>query len=227
MNEKTDIQKLLLKVDEGLTTDVDLILIGGAAAIIGYNIPRKTADADSWNKIVSHLRLAWEDAEAQTGISCPLSHAGVADAPDFESRLLLYTEIGLKKLNVFVPEAHDLYLMKIMRLLRHDRDDIEALCAQGLIDEGILLQRFKKEMNHVVGQKSKIESNYLLTVFDNFGQEIYESHKRSLAHNGSKQKMDLTVSWRPCPSGQYWRAAHFQPTYTPKRRDHSQRSQCT
>lgn len=62
------------------------------------------------------LAVAAERARFSTGLDIPLQKSGVADAPvDFESWLERVLP-RLRWLKVFVPEKHDLVLMKAMRM---------------------------------------------------------------------------------------------------------------
>ena len=154
-----DFKKLLKAIDSHLTKKAELILIGGAAALLAYKATRLTQDIDSFNNIKA-LEKAYEEAKKETGLDIPMSQAGVAEAPyNFEDRLVSY-DLKLKNLIVKVPEIHDFILMKTVRGYEHDLEVIEQISKKNEIDKSILIERFEKEMNEAVGNKRALQLNF-------------------------------------------------------------------
>jgi hypothetical protein len=88
------------------------------------------------------LAAATVKARAVTGLDIPVAHAGVADAPlDIESRLERVLP-HLERLRVFVPERHDLVLMKAIRGYEHDLQAISEIHAHSPLDLETLVRRF-------------------------------------------------------------------------------------
>lgn len=122
-----EIRTLLKAIDANLNKKFEIILIGGAAALLAYKATRLTHDIDSFNNIGA-LKMAYEKAKQDTKLEIPLSQAGVADAPyNFEERLVKYNKLKLKKLIIKIPEIHDFILMKTIRGYEHDLDVIEEI----------------------------------------------------------------------------------------------------
>lgn len=137
------------------------MIIGGAAAAVHYKFAGGTRDIDTWTNVDQDLARAVERAHETTGLDVPFEHSGVADGPyDFESRLKR-TLPTLKKLKIFVPEKHDLALMKVLRGDEHDLEAIEGIHRLSPLDAEVLVQRYVEEMGAVVGEPSRIRGNFL------------------------------------------------------------------
>jgi len=181
MFNKEILDKLLIEADKNLTKQVDLFLIGGTALVIKYLSPRATMDVDSYTKISKELKEAWQKAEVKMGVNIPLSKASITEGPyNMEDRFASYKDLPLKKLNIFVPDPADLVLMKVLRFVGKDRDDISHLVNSCKIHQAVLLKRFSEEMDHLTGNRSTIISHYLLAIEDNYGKEVVEKHVRVL-----------------------------------------------
>ena len=166
---KTEIERLLKAIDANLESTAEIIIIGGAAALLGYKATRITADIDSFNK-VSALKEAYEKAKDETGLKIPLSQAGVADGPyNFEDRLITYKRLKLKKLTLQIPEIHDLILMKTIRGYEHDLEVIEEIYKKNKVSEKILIERYEIEMDHVIGNKRTLDLNFAAVLSRCFG----------------------------------------------------------
>ncbi len=154
-----DFKTLLKAIDSHLTKKVELILIGGAAALLAYKATRLTQDIDSFNSVKA-LEKAYEQAKKETGLDIPLSQAGVADGPyNFEDRLVEYKKMALKNLVVKVPEIHDFILMKTIRGYEHDLEVIQEICKKNQVKRELLVERFEREMDHIVGDRKRFELN--------------------------------------------------------------------
>lgn len=166
---KSEIERLLKAIDANLESKAEIVIIGGAAALLAYNATQVTADIDSFNK-VSPLKGAYEKAKDETGLEIPLSQAGVADAPyNFEDRLIAYKRLRLKKMTVLIPEVHDLILMKTIRGYEHDLEVIEEICKKNKISEKVLIERYEKEMDHVIGNRHTLDLNFAAVLSRCFG----------------------------------------------------------
>lgn len=167
-----DVQRLLKAIDANLEKQFEIILIGGAAALLAYKATRLTHDIDSFNNIGA-LKMAYEKAKQDTGLEIPLSQTGVADAPyNFEERLVEYSKLKLKKLIIKIPEIHDFILMKTIRGYEHDLDVIEEISQKNKVSKEILIERFETEMDHVIGNKKMLKLNFAATLSRCFGEEV-------------------------------------------------------
>lgn len=169
------VQTLLKAIDSYLEQETDIILIGGTAALLAYKATRLTRDIDSFDKISRELQKAYERVKKDTGMDIPFSQAGVADGPhNFEDRLELYNTISLSHLKIWIPEIHDFILMKTMRAYDHDLEVIEEISKRNKVSKAILSQRFKNEMNHVIGRRPHLNLNFAAVLARCFGEKVAE-----------------------------------------------------
>jgi hypothetical protein len=171
--QPSEIQEFLEAVDSFLKSSFDLVIIGGAAAALAYKASKTTTDIDTANRMPEELQHAFEAATKKTGLAIPVSTAGVFDPPYcYEARLQQYDQINLRFLKVYVPEQHDLALMKIVRGYEND---IQTICE---IHENLpfcfetLIERFLTEMTQVIGNSNTIRMNFLLAISELFGDEL-------------------------------------------------------
>lgn len=170
---------LLKAMDANLERKVEIIVIGGAAALLQYKSTRLTSDIDSFNNINS-LQAAYKKAKKETGLDIPLSQAGVADGPyNFEDRLKTYKGISMKKLIVKIPEIHDLILMKTVRGYEHDLEVIQEICRKNRVNRKVLVERYETEMGHVIGNKSTLDLNFAAVLSRCFGDSIAQKWSKS------------------------------------------------
>jgi hypothetical protein len=174
---KTELERFLRAVDAALDGPVDVILIGGAAAALHYGATRPTRDIDTWNAIHDVLSRAARRARSSTGLEVPLQHSEVADAPsEFEARLERVLA-DLKQLTVFVPERHDLVLMKAVRAYEHDLEVIGEIHARFPLELEILVTRWEAEMSPI-GEPSRARGNFLAVVERIFPASVDRVAKR-------------------------------------------------
>jgi hypothetical protein len=160
---RAQLERFLEAVDIALPAPVEVIVIGGTAAALHYGVRRATHDIDTWTTVQGTLAAAAEKARAATGLNVPLQKSGVADAPfEFESRLERVLP-NLSRLKVFVPEKHDLVLMKTVRCYEHDLEAIAEIHAHSPLKLDVLVQRFVEEMTPI-GDPTRIRANLLVVV---------------------------------------------------------------
>jgi len=183
--QPSEIQEFLEAADSYLKSSFDLVIIGGAAAALAYKASKTTTDIDTANQMLEELQHAFEAATKKTGLAIPVSMAGVFDPPYcYEDRLQQHDQINLKFLKVYVPEQHDLALMKIVRGYEND---IQTICE---IHENMpfcfetLIERFLTEMTQVIGNSNAIRMNFLLAISELFGEELAD------------QAEELTKNWQ-------------------------------
>ncbi len=160
---RQQLQQFLEAVDAALDHPVEVVVIGGSAAALHYGVAAATGDIDTWTNVGKALADAAKKARSATGLEIPLQRSGVADTPvDFESRLERILP-HLSRLNVFVPERHDLVLMKAVRCYEHDLAAISEIHAYAPLDLSLLVRRFQDEMTPI-GEPARIRANFLLVV---------------------------------------------------------------
>jgi hypothetical protein len=175
---RDDIVRFLEAIDAALPHEVQVIVIGGAAAAVHYRIERGTDDIDTWTNVDGDLATAIQRARDATGIDLPFERSGVADAPyDFESRLERALP-NLTRLEVFVPERHDLVLMKTIR-----GDEADLLVAAALhqsrpLELDTLVQRYVHEMGSVVIEPTRLRGNFLALIDRLFPRDVETVRRR-------------------------------------------------
>jgi hypothetical protein len=70
----------------------------------------------------------------------------------------------LKKLKTFVPEKHDLVLMKVIRGEEHDLEAIEGIHRLSPLEVDVLVKRYVEEMGAVVIEPSRLRGNFLVMI---------------------------------------------------------------
>ena len=177
---RSDIERLLAAIDQRLTKPASLIIIGGAAAVLAYHASRTTVDIDTACSI-QDLEKAYKKAKEETKLYIPLGPAGVFDPPyNYEDRLQKLPALMLRQLAIFVPELHDLILMKTMR---GDERDLEAILELGKKNEvsgKILMTRFKLEMTQAIGRPEDIRLKFLATYATLFGEKEAERIEKQI-----------------------------------------------
>lgn len=167
-----DLVSLLTHVDALLDKPFDLLVIGGAAASLAYGARKTTTDIDVATQLPQELQHIIDRARKETGINIPFQYVGIFEPPySYEDRLMAITQPRLAALQVFVPERHDLTLMKTVRGFENDLQTIEEIHqSQPLLVE-VLLDRFLTEMTQVTANPRVVRLNFLLLVERLFGNE--------------------------------------------------------
>jgi hypothetical protein len=147
--------------------------------------PRPTLDIDTFQPVPPKVQAAVERATAQTGLLIPVTFAAVADAPyDYEDRLERVGEPVLRSLELWVPERHDLVLMKLIRAYEHDLEVIEEMHTKQPLTLEVLVSRFEREMSHAIADPSKLRLNLALGVERLFGERVADGVLRRLRGRG-------------------------------------------
>jgi hypothetical protein len=98
-----ELQALFRAIDGHLEAQAELIIIGGAAALLAYHATNTTHDIDVLNDIHA-VEAAYNEAKKETGLDIPLSMAGVAQVPyNYHERLTKYEELLLQNLVIRIP----------------------------------------------------------------------------------------------------------------------------
>jgi hypothetical protein len=168
---RQQLQEFLEAIDSALDDPVKVVVIGGSAAALHYGVAAATRDIDTWTNVGQALATAAELARKATGLDVPLQRSAVADAPvDLESRLERVLP-HLARLEVLVPERHDLVLMKAVRCYEHDLAAIVEIHGYAPLDLALLVQRFRDEMTPI-GEPGRIRRNFLVVVETLFPERV-------------------------------------------------------
>ncbi len=175
-----DIVSFLRAVDRHLKDPFRMEVIGGAAALLSFKIESGTLDIDSTNDVRA-IEGACEAARKETGLEIPLQVVGIYDAPyHYESRLRRILRTKLKKLQVVVPEKHDWALMKIVRLIQKDIEDIREVEESVGFSKNVLLRRFLDEMTHVTGRREDLVFQFLAMMEQLYGEEDADRMEKAI-----------------------------------------------
>lgn len=175
----TELERFLDAVDGALSRRVFVILIGGGAAALGYGVRSGTKDLDTLTELTG-LERAITVARAETGLDIPMETTPVADLPyEFESRLVRVLP-RLRRLDLHVPEAHDLALSKLVRAHAGDLAALEELNARHPLSFDTLVHRYRDEMTHAIGEPRRLDQNFLLGIHVLFDEVKREEARRIL-----------------------------------------------
>lgn len=165
-----ELATFLRAVNGALNEPVRLVVIGGTAIALKYDARHSTTDVDITSSSAP-LAIALERAREQTGLPVPVQAVGgVVFAPDdYEERLERVSLGNLERLTVFVPEKHDLALMKVSRGLEHDLQGVEEIHRASPLQLETLLERF--EQTWVVGSRRQFAISLLSALERLFGPE--------------------------------------------------------
>lgn len=165
-----ELRRFLAAVDASLSGPARMILVGGCALAIGYEVGSGTRDIDTWQTDLGGLRAAIARARDVTGLDIPVGSAAAGDVPyDYESRLRRVMA-DLRHLEVYVLEKHDLALSKILRCDERDLMALEDLHRLQKLDEETLVARYMGEMDHAIGDPARIDLNLVVAVERLFGE---------------------------------------------------------
>lgn len=147
---KLDIQKIVNEIDKNIEFKVDIYLVGSVSSIIGYNLEKKTMDADTYNSMRRELKEEWDKACGKLGIDLELIQSTVVTPPDgFEDRYQL-SDISTKNVRVYFMEKHDYAISKIARGVSKDYDDVLSLHRKSPLDVNRLIEIFFDEFLYTV-----------------------------------------------------------------------------
>ncbi len=167
-----ELEEFLIAIESLLIRETEIIIIGGTAAALAYKVSLSTQDIDTWNSIKG-LEDAYKKAIKKTKLEIPMNQTSVADAPhNFENRLIQYKLNKFKKLKVYIPNVVDLILMKMLRGYEHDLNAIEEMVKNENVKANELVKIFKQELGSVIGDKRKIDLNFLAVIQRCYGKEL-------------------------------------------------------
>lgn len=176
----SELASFLRRIDQMLTQPCDVVLIGGGAVGLYYDGTHVTSDLDFWS--VSDPEF-WK-AAAQVNLTeprVPVQHAMIATPPyNFEDRLLPMKLPRATRLRVFVPEAHDLVMMKVARAEAHDLAAIEDIHRASPLRLDTLAARYRETRPLVIGPKRLHQLQFLAAVARVFGDEAAAQLERDL-----------------------------------------------
>ncbi len=160
------LRKVLVEVSKAMTETDRVIIAGGSAIALRYNSSHLTTDID----VIDSDDIVAGDAFWKAVESVSKNHpdfpkinkraSAVANVPwNWEDRLEKIPGFDQTNLIVYVPEIHDLALMKLSRGEERDFEGIEAVHWVQPFDTERLLRVFEDEMaKYIVADVSRIRS---------------------------------------------------------------------
>ena len=147
-------------VDEQLEVPVILHCIGGFVVEAVYEIPRKTGDLDyisidPGGAFQALEKIAGQQSELAQKHKLYLQMVSVEDYPDDYEKRLRKLDLGLKMLQLLVPDPYDLILTKLARNFGKDREDVKALAQLQNLSFSIFRKRYEEEMKPWIANVKK------------------------------------------------------------------------
>jgi hypothetical protein len=159
----------LQELDNCLSEPVTLHCCGGFAMTEFYGSMRSTEDVDYLSLVPVSIGNTIESVSGRGSwlfkkYKLYLQHVAVLSAyPDeYELRLRPMFPRVFKNLSLLVLEAHDLALTKIERNQEIDYADVALLAKSGLIQPGVLKERYQLEMRPYLSGRSLETIDYNL-----------------------------------------------------------------
>ena len=164
---RDELLAFLRQIDEQLEEPVTMEIIGGAAALLAYGAQSPTRDIDSLASIDERIH----EASRHTTLAIPLDRAAVADPPyNYEDRRR-HLRVRFRNLSIWVPERHDLLLMKAVRAARHDLEVLEEMHRVKPFKLDVLVERFDNEMGQATIDPQVFRLQFLHIIERLFGPE--------------------------------------------------------
>jgi hypothetical protein len=171
--------EFLSEVDAALDEEVYLHCVGGFIMVALYGAPRATADLDY---ISLRPHGAAEQIEAAAGRESRLAKkykvylqaiTGIADFPDYESRLVTL-ELHFQRLRLWTLDAYDLVLSKLTRNSPKGREDVRFIATKRKLKFDVLYRRWEEEMKPYVARADWHEQT-LRVVWQDYFEDAAET----------------------------------------------------
>lgn len=183
------LEELFSRIDARLKKKIDLYIIGGASAILGYNVTKATNDVDIEGNIDDELSKIFSEEAAKLKIDLYLSsRGGVFFPPDGYRSRSKFKDFPKNNLRVWYLDKYDLAISKIERGLEKDYEDIERVHAKSPFELDRLIQIFNDEYINVVATGNKREKmmNLLDLIGRLFGETKIEVSAQKIGFKNSK-----------------------------------------
>lgn len=179
---QSDLKKVFAAVDTRLQKKLDVYVIGGASAILGYNVVKETNDVDLDGGIDADFNQLFQEEADKQGLNICLSSKGVFAPPDgYRSRMRC--EIFPKKnLRVWFLAQYDLAISKIDRGIEKDFEDIKRVHQKSPFNCDQLIAIFNAEYISVsaIGNTREKKMNLLDLISMLFGADEMEKSKKRI-----------------------------------------------
>jgi hypothetical protein len=139
---REQILTFLTEIDDMLHEPVVVEIVGGAAALLAHGARSETKDINSLAPFDERLvRLA-----PRTSLKIPLEQAPVPYAPVTYEERRYKPDLRLRNLVLWVPERHDILMMKALRAAKHDLQVIQEMHETTPFDLETIVERYNFSM---------------------------------------------------------------------------------
>lgn len=182
---KDQIKELFRRVDKRLEKSLDIFLIGGISAVLGYNVVKETNDVDIDGRIDPDFRKIFDEEVKHLGLELYLSSKGVFSPPDGYRTRCKFEIFPKKKLKVWYLDQYDLAISKIDRGLGKDFEDIKRVHSEYPFEYERLIQIFNEEYINVssIGNPREKMMNLIDLIENLFGSSYVEMAKKRIGFN--------------------------------------------
>lgn len=179
---KEELKKLFSAVDQRLTKNLDLYIIGGASAILGYNVAKETNDVDVDGHIDQELYQVFQEEAAKLKLNLHLANKGVFSPPDHYRQRMKFEIFSKKKLRVWYLDQYDLAISKIDRGIEKDFEDIKRVHQKSPYEMQKLISIFNTEYINVsaIGNRREKMMNLLDLISMLFGDQAMAKAKEKI-----------------------------------------------
>ncbi|HEY8269880.1 MAG TPA: DUF6036 family nucleotidyltransferase [Pseudobdellovibrionaceae bacterium] len=179
---KESLETLFRNIDSKLEYTVDIYIIGGASAILGYNIVKQTDDVDLDGTAEPHFQKLFNEASHETGTDLVLSSKGVFTPPDGYRERMHFKDFPRRKLRIWFLDKDDFAISKISRGFGKDYEDISKVHEQAPYEYASLMNIFMTEFIGIatIGNEKETKMNFLDLVEKLFGSERMIEAKRDI-----------------------------------------------
>ncbi len=140
-----ELKKLFKNIDAKLTAIIDIYIIGGASAILGYNVIKETNDVDLDGGIDSEFNRIFLAEAKKLKLDLHLSSKGVFSPPENYRARMIEETFPKKKLRVWYLDQYDLAISKIDRGIEKDLEDLKRVHAKSPFEVSRLVEIFNSE----------------------------------------------------------------------------------
>lgn len=162
--DTAQLRAYLEAIDRHLDVHVELVVIGGSAALLQHGAHSATRDIDAFAGDVASVQVAARHAAAEIGYAVPIDSAAIADLPSHYDQRLEEPLPHLKKLRLRVPDRYDLILSKLLRASAGDLVVCREIHAHSPLDAHVLIKRYLDEMNHAIGRQADHDQNLVAAI---------------------------------------------------------------
>ncbi|PWU17147.1 MAG: hypothetical protein C5B49_09465 [Bdellovibrio sp.] len=179
---KEQLKELFTRVDKRLKKKLDVYIIGGASAILGYEVIKETNDVDVDGPIDPDFKAIFEDEADTLGLDLYLSSRGIFSPPDGYRNRCHSEDFPAEKLRVWYLDQYDLAISKLDRGLGKDYEDLQRVHKKKPFSYEQLIEIFNNEYINVsaIGNLREKKMNLVDLILNLFGSEYAEDAKKKV-----------------------------------------------